>query len=257
MLIILSPAQTLDFESATTTQTHSEGAFTAEAAELIAGLQALSVADLQALMGISEPLATLNAARFAAWRLPHTLENARQAVLAFSGSVYAGLGAADFSEVELAFAQRHVRILSGLYGALRPLDLIQPYRLEMQTPLPTAVADNLYAFWANKITDALNAALAEAETDVLVNLASNEYLQAIQRKRLRARLITPQFKSLRNGKYRTISFYAKEARGMMARYAIKRQLTAVNDVQYFTGGGYAFNTTLSTESVWTFTRDAD
>lgn len=208
-------------------------------------------------MGISDKLAGLNAARFAEWHTPFTPENAKPAVQAFQGDVYLGLEAETFSDDDNAFAQQHLRILSGLYGLLRPLDLIQPYRLEMGTKLANPAGKDLYAFWKDTLTEALDRAVAESGTPVLVNLASNEYFKAIDAKRLEARVITPVFKDEKNGQLKIISFYAKKARGLMSAWMIRQRLDDPEGLKEFDVAGYRFNATLSEGDTLVFTRRED
>ncbi|MEC9084770.1 MAG: peroxide stress protein YaaA, partial [Pseudomonadota bacterium] len=207
MLMIISPAKTLDYESPLATETHTQPDFLDDACELIDQLKELEPHQVSNLMSISDKLGQLNAERFQTWHTPFTPDNARQAVLAFKGDVYTGLDAESFSSEDFSFAQKHLRILSGLYGLLKPLDLMQPYRLEMGTRFENTRGKDLYAFWGSKITEALNQLLA-SDDKVLVNLASNEYFKSVQKKHLDARLVTPQFKDWKNGQYKMISFYA-------------------------------------------------
>jgi len=205
-------------------------------------------------MSISDKLGQLNAERFQTWHTPFTPDNARQAVLAFKGDVYTGLDAESFSSGDFSFAQKHLRILSGLYGLLKPLDLMQPYRLEMGTRFENTRGKDLYAFWGSKITEALNQLLA-SDDKVLVNLASNEYFKSVQKKHLDARLVTPQFKDWKNGQYKMISFYAKKARGLMCRYAIQNRITQADDLKGFNLDGYYFSEDQSDNNNWVFLRD--
>jgi cytoplasmic iron level regulating protein YaaA (DUF328/UPF0246 family) len=209
---------------------------------------------LMNLMQISQNIAELNVERFNNWELPFNPENAKQALLAFKGDVYSGLSASTLSEDELNYAQTHLRIISGLYGLLRPLDLMQPYRLEMGLKLKSKKGKTLYQFWGDKITDGLNYQLAEQHDPVLINLASNEYFKSVKMKNLDARLITPEFKDWKNGKYKMIQFFAKKARGLMARYAIDHKLQQPEDLQNFDYDGYTFNSELSQEDNWVFSR---
>jgi cytoplasmic iron level regulating protein YaaA (DUF328/UPF0246 family) len=254
MLMIISPAKTLDYESPLATETHTQPDFLDDACELIDQLKELEPHQVSNLMSISEKLGQLNAERFQSWHTPFTPDNARQAVLAFKGDVYTGLDAESFSEEDFSFAQKHLRILSGLYGLLKPLDLMQPYRLEMGTRFENTRGKDLYAFWGNKITDALNQLLA-SDDKVLVNLASNEYFKSVQKKHLDARLVTPQFKDWKNGQYKMISFYAKKARGLMCRYAIQNRITQADDLKGFNLDGYYFSEDQSDNNNWVFLRD--
>ncbi len=254
MLLVVSPAKKLDFESPLATTQTSQATLLEHSEMLIERCVKLSPDQIATLMKLSDKLAGLNAARFGEWSQPFTPENARQAVLAFNGDVYSGLGANSFSDDDFYFAQKHFRILSGLYGLLKPLDLIQAYRLEMGTKLDNLRGSNLYQFWGNIITNELNKALAEQGDDVLINLASNEYFKAVKTKSLNATIITPQFKDWKNGQYKMISFFAKKARGLMARYIIQNQLTDVKQLKNFDLAGYQYNTNLTQGNEWVFTR---
>jgi cytoplasmic iron level regulating protein YaaA (DUF328/UPF0246 family) len=254
MLSVISPAKTLDFETPATTAVHSQPDFLDRSRELIRILRDYSPQQLSELMGISDKLAGLNAARFTEWRPPFDPQNAKPAALAFQGDVYVGLEAATFCDDDNDFAQRHLRILSGLYGLLRPLDLIQPYRLEMGTRLPTPAGKDLYAFWQDTLTKALDRAIAESGSKVLVNLASNEYFKAIDAKRLDARVLTPVFKDEKNGQFKIISFYAKKARGLMAAWMIRQRLDDPERLRDFNVAGYAFNPAMSEGDTLVFTR---
>lgn len=255
MLMLISPAKSLDFDSPLLTEQYSQPDFLAHSQQLINVLQQLSPLDIERLMKISPALANLNMGRFLNWQQPFTPDNARQALLAFTGDVYQGMAASTFSEDDFAFAQRHLRILSGLYGLLKPLDLIQPYRLEMGTALANPHGKNLYAFWGNVITGAVMAALQQQQDDVLVNLASEEYFKSVNKAGLQARLITPVFKDLKNGQYKIISFHAKKARGMMAAYIIKNRLTEAESIKAFDRAGYYFSDAQSRGDQWVFLRD--
>lgn len=254
MLLVVSPAKNLDYESDLATTEFSQPTLLEHSQLLIDECIKLSPADIAGLMKISDKLAGLNAARFGEWQTPFTPDNARQAVLAFNGDVYTGLDAASFSDKDFAFAQQHMRILSGLYGLLKPLDLMQAYRLEMGTKLANSRGTNLYQFWGSLITDALNEVLAEQQDQVLVNLASNEYFKSVKKKELNADIITPSFKDWKNGQYKMISFFAKKARGLMARYIIQNQITDVEQIKGFDLDGYEFNAELTKGNDWVFTR---
>jgi len=254
MLLIVSPAKKLDFESSLTTTQTSQASLLDHSEILIKHCIKLSPDQIASLMKLSDKLAGLNAARFGEWSLPFTRENSRQAVLAFNGDVYSGLDANTFSESDFDFAQQHFRILSGLYGLLKPLDLIQAYRLEMGTKLENVRGNNLYQFWGNIITNELNNALTEQGDDILINLASNEYFKAVNKKSLKATIITPQFKDWKNGQYKIISFYAKKARGLMARYIIQNNLTDVEQLKNFDLAGYQYSNDLTQGNEWVFTR---
>jgi len=255
MLIVLSPAKSLDLDTPSPTQEHTLPAFTQQAARLIGVLRDLSPGQVGDLMHISDQLATLNVARYATWTLEHA--DGYQAMMAFNGDVYAGLDARGLDAASLQFAQRHLRILSGLYGLLRPLDLIHPYRLEMGTKLATPAGKDLYTFWGETITAALNAQLAATASTALVNLASEEYLKSVKPKLLAAPVITPVFEDWKNGKYKIISFYAKRARGMMARFAIERGITDAEQLKAFNVDGYMFVPGDSTDKSWLFRRKVE
>jgi len=254
MLIVVSPAKKLDFETPSPTSKFTQSNLLEHSQELINRCVKLTPADLSSLMGISDQLAGLNAARFGEWSLPFTTDNAKQAVLAFSGDVYTGLQAYDFDEQSFDFAQQHLRILSGLYGLLKPLDLVQAYRLEMGTKIDNDRGANLYQFWGDIITDNLNTALAEQGDDVLINLASNEYFKSVKKKSLKATIITPAFKDWKNGQYKMISFYAKKARGLMANYIIENKISDINALKNFDSAGYEYSEDLSKGNDWVFTR---
>lgn len=254
MLMIISPAKTLDYESPLATETYSQPDFLDDACELIDQLKDLEPHQVSNLMSISDKLGQLNAERFRTWSTPFTPDNARQAILAFKGDVYTGLDAESFSEDDFSFAQKHLRMLSGLYGLLKPLDLMQPYRLEMGTRFENQRGKDLYAFWGSKLTDALNRLLAE-DDQVLVNLASNEYFKSVKKTDLEGRLVTPQFKDCKNGQYKIISFYAKKARGLMCRFAIQNRITQADDLKGFNLEGYYFSEDQSDKNNWVFLRD--
>ncbi len=255
MLHVISPAKTLDFDTAPAIADYTEPQFLAHSEALIRQLRTLTPAEVSSLMHISDKLGELNAQRFTDWQLPFTPQNAKQALLAFKGDVYTGMQAELFSKKDFKFAQQHLRILSGLYGLLRPLDLIQPYRLEMGTALENARGKNLYHFWGDTLTDALNQTLKGRREKVLVNLASNEYWSAVNAKKLDAQVITPVFKDSKNGQYKIISFFAKKARGMMSAYIIQNQLNTSEGLKDFNTAGYQFNEALSSPSEWVFTRE--
>jgi len=249
MLAVISPAKNLDYDTPLPKVRATQPALLNDAQELIDGLKALAPHDVSGLMKLSDKLGQLNYERFQAWQQPFTKSNARPAVLAFNGDVYQGLEASTFSAEDFKFAQGHLRILSGLYGLLRPLDLMQPYRLEMGTRY-----NNLYQFWGLIITEALNAQLRKTKSQALVNLASNEYFKAVKAKELAAPVLEPVFKDWKNGDYKIISFFAKKARGLMSAYIIKNQLKNPEDLKAFDWGGYQYNAALSGESKWVFTR---
>ncbi len=254
MLMVISPAKTLDFESPAPAVEATQPQFLDRAASLIEELQALSPADISGLMGISDKLGLLNFDRYQHWQRPFTLDNAKPAVLAFKGDVYTGLEAETFTRGDMTFAQQHLRILSGLYGLLRPLDLIQAYRLEMGTRFANRRGRNLYEFWGDSITRALREQLPRRGERVLVNLASNEYFGAVRPGELDAQVITPVFRDWKNGQYKVISFYAKKARGMMSAYVIKNRIKRVEGIKDFDSGGYCYQPELSNDAEWVFTR---
>lgn len=255
MLLLLSPAKTLDYTSPLVTQEFTQPEHLEQAAQLIELLRAFTPPQLAELMHLSDALASLNVARYASWQPQFNLENARQALLAFKGDVYTGLACEDFTAEDFAFAQRHLRILSGLYGVLRPLDLMQPYRLEMGTKLANAQGKDLYAFWGEQISLWLNQDLAAQGDSVLINLASKEYFSAVKRKALKAQIIDVEFKDLKNGQYKIISFYAKKARGLMARYIIQNRLNTPDQLKEFDSHGYYFSAEQSREDFLVFLRD--
>lgn len=255
MLIVVSPAKTLDYESPLVTERYTQPEFIEHAAELIDVCRQLAPEDIASLMKVSDKIAGLNVARFAQWSETFTLENARQAILAFKGDVYTGLDAASLSEGDFDYAQRHLRMLSGLYGLLKPLDLMQPYRLEMGTKLENPRGSNLYQFWGEIITHKLNEALNAQGDNVLINLASNEYFKAVKPKLLDGQVITPIFKDCKNGQYKVISFYAKKARGMMARYVIENRIKSVDELRQFDTAGYYFVEEESTATDLVFKRE--
>jgi len=255
MLVVVSPAKNLDYESPVATSEFSQPELLEHSQELIERCRRLSPQQIATLMKISDKLSGLNADRYAAWHTPFNRDNARQALLAFNGDVYTGLDAQSFSESDLQFAQQHMRILSGLYGLLKPLDLMQAYRLEMGTKLDNQRGKDLYQFWGNVITDKLNQALMAQGDNVLVNLASNEYFKSVKLKQLNATVVTPVFKDKKNGQYKVISFFAKKARGMMARFIIQQQLTQVEQLKSFDSAGYQFSAELSNQQELVFTRE--
>ncbi|WP_439885269.1 peroxide stress protein YaaA [Pseudomonas syringae] len=255
MLMVISPAKTLDFETPPTTERFTQPQYLDHSQELISQLRELAPAQIAELMHLSDKLAGLNAARFGSWTPDFTPENAKQALLAFKGDVYTGLQAETLSEDQLDYAQKHLRMLSGLYGLLRPLDLMQPYRLEMGTRLANARGKDLYAFWGTRISEWLNEALADQGDDLLLNLASTEYFSAVKRSALNARIIDTEFKDLKNGQYKIISFYAKKARGMMSRFVIEERIDSPEALRAFDVQGYRYNAELSTPSKLVFLRD--
>lgn len=252
MLIVISPAKTLDFETAPSTEKCTQPRFLPQSQQLINELKHLSTADIATLMKLSDKLAALNMARFQTWQKPFNLENAKQALLAFKGDVYTGLDADTLDVAGLDFAQQHLRILSGLYGVLRPLDLMQAYRLEMGTKFANAKGKDLYQFWGSQLRESIE---SELKDGVLINLASNEYFKAVEAKKLKARIITPVFKDWKNGQYKIISFYAKKARGLMSRYIIDHSINDPENIKGFDSEGYRFSPEMSQADEWVFLRD--
>lgn len=259
MLIVLSPAKTLDFETPPVVDVHSKPDFLADSRVLINQLRELSPADLGSLMSISDTLSALNVARFSSWKTPFTPKNAKQAMLAFAGDVYEGLNAVSLDAGQLEWAQHRVRMLSGLYGLLRPLDLIQPYRLEMGTRLANERGKDLYAFWGDKLAREINKQLADeqrtgASKPVLVNLASDEYFRALPMKSLKFPVVQPIFHEPKAGGWKVISFQAKRARGLMTRFAIENRIEDPQQLKEFDLAGYRFEPNASNESSWVFRR---
>lgn len=254
MLTIISPAKTLDYESELATRRYTQPELLDKSSQLISIAKKLSPAEIASLMGISDKLAHLNAERFNSWQPDFTPENARQAILAFKGDVYTGLQAENFSEHDFDFAQQHLRMLSGLYGLLRPLDLMQPYRLEMGIRLKNTEGSNLYHFWGDLLTEKLNAILKQQGDNLLVNLASDEYFKAIKPSKLEGEIIKPVFLDEKNGQFKVISFYAKKARGLMSRFIIQERLTQRKQLQEFDLEGYQFDSTRSQGNELVFTR---
>lgn len=252
MKIIISPAKSLDFETEVTTSLHTQGIFLAEAEKLNSVLKKKSAKEISKLMSVSDNLGQLNYERNQVWNLPFTLENAKQAVFAFKGDVYIGMDAATIPKEKMWQLQDKLRILSGQYGLLKPLDLMQAYRLEMGTKLKVGRKDNLYQFWGSSVTKALNDELKEGE--IFINLASNEYFKVVKTKELKVPVITPVFKDYKNGKLKVISFFAKKARGMMVRYVIDNDVDTLEVLKEFDIGGYIFDDNLSSETEFVFTR---
>ncbi|WP_133406218.1 peroxide stress protein YaaA [Parashewanella tropica] len=253
MKILVSPAKTLDMETPATTKEFTQPDLLEHSASLIEVCRELTPADISSLMKVSDKIAGLNAARFAEWRPDFTLENAKQSVFAFRGDVYTGLDADSLSQESLNKAQSSLRILSGLYGLLKPLDLMQAYRLEMGTKLENERGTNLYQFWGDIITEQLNQELDDIE--LVVNLASNEYFKAVKPKLLKGDLITPEFKDCKSGKYKVISFYAKKARGMMARFIVENDITTREQLETFDVAGYYYSEEQSTHNKPVFLRE--
>ncbi|MFC3606307.1 peroxide stress protein YaaA [Stutzerimonas tarimensis] len=256
MLLVISPAKTLDYDTPPVTPHYTLPEHLEHAEQLIEVLREYSPQQIAELMHLSDKLAGLNMARYAGWTPNCSPGKAKQALLAFKGDVYTGLAAEDFDEGDFTFAQQHLRILSGLYGVLRPLDLMQAYRLEMGTKLRTSRGKDLYAFWGDRISKWLNAALQAQGDDLLLNLASNEYFGSVKRQALSARVIDTEFRDLKNGEYRIISFYAKKARGLMARHVIKHRVRDLQALRQFDAEGYRFSAERSSEDRLVFLRDA-
>ena len=240
MLIVISPAKTLDFETAPISKVHTQAEFLKESRQLISQLKKLTPAEVSSLLKISDKLGVLNFQRFNEWKTPFTLDNSKQALLAFKGDVYNGIDAESFSGQDLKFAQKHLRILSGLYGVLKPLDLIQAYRLEMGTSHENKKGKDLYEFWGSKLTDQINQDLKASKSKYLINLASNEYFKSLKSGAINAEIVVPVFKDFKNGQYKIISFYAKKARGLMSAYIIRNRLKNPEDIKAFNVDGYKF-----------------
>jgi len=256
MLMVISPAKKLDYETPVAFTDSSQPQFLPQAQDLIDQIKPLAPHDISSLMHISDALGQLNYDRFQNWSTPFTSDNARMALFAFKGDVYQGIEAETFSEADLAFAQGHLRILSGLYGLLRPQDLMQAYRLEMGTKFQNSKGKDLYEFWGGQITEALNQDLSANKSEYLVNLASNEYFKSVKKRDLNVPIITPIFKDNKNGQYKIISFYAKKARGLMAAFIIKNRIENVEDLKAFNEQGYVYNEALSKGNDWVFTRES-
>ncbi len=246
MLFLLSPAKSLDYDTPVAKDLpHSQPQFARESAALIGILKTQSPQQIAQLMDLSDALSALNVARYQAWSPKFTAKNSKQAVLAFNGDVYEGLNAKTLSADDLAWAQQHVGLLSGLYGVLRPLDYMQPYRLEMGTKLPNIRGANLYKFWGTQIAQYINTQLAQDKAPVVVNLASNEYFKSVDRKALQARVVECVFEEHKPGGYKVVSFFAKRARGLMVRYAVEKRITTVKKLEAFKAEGYAFDAAVS------------
>jgi len=254
MLTVISPAKTLDYESPTLSDQFTQPAHLRQSRQLIRHLRQFSADDLSRLMNVSSSIANLNATRFKRWKTPFKPENARQALFAFKGDVYIGLDAYSMSQDNINFAQQHLRMLSGLYGLLRPLDLMQPYRLEMGTRLNTENGKNLYQFWHGRIADAINKDLKSMDSPILINLASKEYFKSIDARAVKGEIVTPTFKEYYKGKYQIISFFAKKARGLLSRYIIDHELTDAESIKNFSVEGYVFDEALSRGNDWVFSR---
>lgn len=257
MLTVISPAKTLDFDTPPVTAAFTQPGYLEDSEKLIRKLRSLSRKKIGELMGISKDLAQLNYERYLSWHSDFNPGNAKQAVLAFKGDVYLGLEAETFTEEDFEFSQNHLRILSGLYGVLRPLDLIQPYRLEMGIRLPVRRKKNLYDFWGTRLTEDINNVLEEQEERVLLNLASKEYFGAIQPELTKGTIINPIFKDWKNGEYKILSFFAKKARGRMSSWIIRHRIDKVEEIKGFDLDGYEFNESLSNTHDWVFTRRSE
>lgn len=257
MLAVISPAKKLDFDTDVALGDFSQPDFLDQSEKLVAQARKLSRRDLAGMMGISDKLADLNYQRFQSFQTPFDLGNARQAALVFNGDTYIGLRAKDLSEADMKYAQDHLRILSGLYGVLRPLDLIQPYRLEMGSKFRTKGADNLYEFWDGRLAEALNEAVAGQNDPTIVNLASNEYFKAVDRNTLTAPVITPVFKEVKQGVAKVLGMFAKRARGAMARYMIVNRIDKPDGLKQFAEDGYEYRPDLSDGDTWVYTRERD
>lgn len=254
MIIILSPAKTLDLESPVKSKQVTEPAYLKQSKQLINGLKKMAPHDISALMGISDKLGTLNHDRFQDWKLPFSLDNARPAILTFKGDVYTGFDVEQMNAKDLQYAQNHLRILSGLYGLLKPMDLMQAYRLEMGTQWKTDKFNDLYDFWGDRLSVDLNADINNSRNPALINLASNEYYKALKPKLIDADIVTPVFKDYKNGKYKIISFFAKKARGMMAASIIKRRIDKPELIKDIIVDGYKYSANDSSDKQWFFTR---
>ncbi|MDM1263011.1 MULTISPECIES: peroxide stress protein YaaA [Acinetobacter] len=255
MLALISPAKTLDYESALPTDSHTLPRLLAHSQELIDVSRTLSASEIANLMSVSEKIANLNVERFRDWQADFDFSNARQALFAFKGDVYTGLDAYSLKDQDIDYAQQHLRMLSGLYGLLRPLDLMMPYRLEMGTKLKNPRGSNLYEFWGTIITDLINEDLATAKSELLVNIASDEYYKSVKESKIQAEIIKPVFLDQKNGKYKVISFYAKKARGLMARYIIENKIERAEDLKGFNSDGYYFDADSSLKGELVFKRD--
>jgi cytoplasmic iron level regulating protein YaaA (DUF328/UPF0246 family) len=256
MLLLLSPAKKLDYDSPVRTALHTQPLFVDQALGLIKVLKKKSASEVAGLMSLSETLATLNVQRYAGWTPDFNQTNSRQAALAFNGDVYEGLNAASLSDAQLEWAQDHIAILSGLYGVLRPLDLMQPYRLEMGTRLPTRRGKTLYAYWGTSIADYLNKRLESQAKPWVLNLASEEYFKSVDLKALQADVVQCVFQDFKNGAWKVISFHAKRARGLMARFAIEHKISTVAALRKFASEGYRYDAAESTGSKLVFRREA-
>ena len=255
MLIVISPAKKLDYQSNSPQQAYTEPAYLEKSANLIKVMKNKTPAEIQSLMGISENLANLNHSRYLNWNKKNTKRNSKPAIYAFMGDVYTGLDAKSLTNHQIRFAQDHLRILSGLYGVLKPLDLIQPHRLEMGTKIKTESGETLYDFWGHAPTSELNQQAKVLKTKHIVNLASNEYFKVINKTALTLEVLTPVFKDKKQDTYKVISFYAKKARGMMAKYIIENEITDPKGIKEFSLAGYKYRSKLSAKNEYVFTRE--
>ncbi|NOY66246.1 MAG: peroxide stress protein YaaA [Gammaproteobacteria bacterium] len=255
MLIVVSPAKKLDYETLSKTKKYTIPDYLDESEMLVNRMRDFSAFDISELMHVSSKIAELNFDRYESWDKKFTAENSKQAVLAFKGDVYTGMDADSFKKADFDFAQKHLRILSGLYGLLRPLDLMKPYRLEMGSKLTTLRGKNLYEFWGAEISEGLNKQLKKIKSEILVNLASNEYFKSVKPKYLKATIITPAFKEYKNGDYKMIGIYAKRARGLLSRYIIQNKIDNPEDIKQFDVEGYRYSKKLSEGNNWVFTRN--
>lgn len=254
MITILSPAKNLNMEKACNTNLYTNPIFIEEASTLIKELINYSPIEMEGLMKINSELAEQNFFRHISWNKEHNLSNAKQALLAYNGAVYQGIRPGELSESQLAFANNHLRILSGLYGVLRPLDLIQPYRLEMATKLKNVLGNNLYSFWKDKLTNYFKEELEKQNYNIIIDLASKEYSSAVDMSKINANIITPVFKDYKRGSYKVITIYAKRTRGLMSRFIIENSIVIPDQLKEFNEEDYCYNEHLSTETEWVFTR---
>ncbi len=254
MIVVISPAKKLDFNSKSKGENYTTPEFLDKSSEIINVIRQFSPKDLAVLMNVSDDIASLTFERHSQWRAPFNKENSRPAIHAYKGDVYRGMSADDFSDEDLEFAQGHLRILSGLYGILRPLDLIQPYRLEMGTKFRPFGGKDLYGFWTETITSAINSDLKKHSEKVLVNLASQEYFKAVNEDNLDGKVVTPVFREYRNDQYKVVGILAKKARGMMSRFIISNRLKKAEEIKLFNLGGYSYDDNLSSEKEWVFAR---
>lgn len=254
MVTILSPAKTIKMEKALNTDLYTEPIFIREASTLIKELINYSPPQMETLMKINSKLAEENFNRHISWEEEHNLSNGKQALLAYDGAVYKGINADNLNDEQLAFANNHLRILSGLYGVLRPLDLIQPYRLEMATKLKNEVGNNLYSFWKDKLTAYIKDELENQDNNILIDLASKEYSSVVDMSKISSNVITPIFKDYKSGTHKIITIYAKRARGLMSRFIIENNIVLPNDLKDFNEEDYCYNEYLSSDTEWVFTR---